>query len=211
VGNGLVLTDAQNLLDKRQSIRYNRKKPKQVKRMADLTPVMKKVILHWGEMGSTWGINRTVAQIYALLYLSPRPLTAEEISETLALARSTVSTGLRELQSWGIIRVVHMLGDRRDHFEAMSSVWEMFRTILEERKHREIDPTLALLRESVAELKDEDTSDARTKERLEEMLDLFELITTIYQQVEQVPTETLVRIAKLGDSLDRVLSRVAKG
>src|SRR5512147_2286751 len=111
--------------------------------MAELTPVMQKFILRWGEMGNAWGVNRTVAQIYALLYLSARPLTAEEISDTLAVARSTVSTGLHELQGWGIVKVVHVLGDRRDHFEAMSDVWEMFRAILRERKNRELDPLLA--------------------------------------------------------------------
>jgi DNA-binding transcriptional regulator GbsR (MarR family) len=176
--------------------------------MTDLTPAMKKFILHWGEMGSTWGVNRTAAQIHALLYLSPEPLTAEEISETLALARSTVSTGLRELQSWGIVRVIHVLGDRRDHFEALGDVREMFRVILDRRKSREIDPTLTALRESVAEL---DKDDVYVKDRLQEMLEFFEVITTVYNQVEQLPTDTLVRIARLGDSLGRVLSRLSKG
>jgi len=120
--------------------------------MPQLTLTMQRFILHWGEMGSTWGINRTVAQIYAILYLFPDPLTAEDISETLSLARSTVSAGLHELQSWGIIRTVHILGDRRDHFETMSDVWDMFRVILRERKRREIDPTLEVLRESVSTL-----------------------------------------------------------
>src|SRR5678815_1254824 len=112
-----------------------------------ITPVEQKFILHWGEMGTRWGINRTVAQIHALLYISPRPLHAEEIQETLAVARSNVSTSLRELQGWGIVRRVHVMGDKRDHFESMKEVWEMFRVVLDERKKREIDPTLALLRE----------------------------------------------------------------
>src|SRR5213594_1339593 len=120
--------------------------------MAELTGVQKQYILHWGEMGTRWGINRTVAQIHALLYLSPRALPAEEIAETLSVARSNVSTSLRELQSWGIVRVVHVLGDRRDHFESLKDVWEMFRIILEERKRREIDPTLRVLRECVADM-----------------------------------------------------------
>lgn len=179
--------------------------------MTDLTPVMKKFILHWGEMGSTWGINRTVAQIYAMLYLSPRPLTAEEISETLALARSTVSTGLRELQGWGIIRVVHVLGDRRDHFEAMSNVWEMFRAILNERKRREVDPALSMLRQTIAELEGEAEENVHVQKRLQEMLDFFELVTTIYSQVEKVPTDTLIKIARLGDNFGKVLSKVAQG
>src|SRR5271169_4724266 len=118
-----------------------------------LTPVAQKFILHWGEMGARWGINRTVAQIHALLYLSPQPLHAEEIALTLSVARSNVSSSLRELQGWGIVRVTHQLGDRRDHFETFKDVWEIFRTVAEERKRREIDPTLRVLGECVHELK----------------------------------------------------------
>src|SRR5688572_9757285 len=106
---------------------------------SSLSPVAEKFVLHWGEMGTRWGLNRTVAQIHALLYLSPRPLHAEEIAATLAVARSNVSNSLRELQNWGIVRVVHVMGDRRDHFESMKDVWEMFRVILDERKKRETD------------------------------------------------------------------------
>ncbi len=175
--------------------------------MAELTPVMKDFILHWGEMGSNWGLNRTVAQIYAMLYLSPTPLTAEEISETLAIARSTVSTGLRELLGWGVIRTVHILGDRRDHFEAMSDVWEMFRVILRERKRREIDPALVVLRESVGEVRRDNVTVDYVEERLQEMLDFFEVVTKVYDQVEQMPTETLKKAARMGDSIVRLLNR----
>src|SRR6266850_1104268 len=118
-----------------------------------LTPVAQKFILHWGEMGTRWGINRTVAQVHALLFLSPQPLPADEISATLAVARSNVSTSLRELQGWRIVRVVHVLGDRRDHFESIKDVWEIFRIVSEERKRREIDPTLHVLAECVQEAK----------------------------------------------------------
>src|ERR1051325_1213850 len=111
-----------------------------------LSEVQQKFVLHWGEMGTRWGINRTVAQIHALLYLAPRPLNAEEIAETLGVARSNVSTSLKELQSWRIVKLVHVMGDKRDHFESMKDVWEMFRVVLDERKRREIDPTLAMLR-----------------------------------------------------------------
>src|SRR5713101_2832054 len=128
--------------------------------MPHLSPVAQKFILHWGEMGARWGVNRTVAQVHALLYLSPRPLHAEEISKTLAVARSNVSTSLRELQSWRIVRVVHVLGDRRDHFESNKDIWEMFQIILDERKRREIDPTLRVLQECVAALGRADASDA---------------------------------------------------
>src|SRR5205809_5478297 len=116
-----------------------------------LGPVQQKFVLHWGEMGTRWGINRTVAQIHALLYLSPKPLNAEEIADTLGVARSNVSTSLKELQGWGIVKLTHVLGDKRDHFESIKDVWEMFRVVLDERKKREIDPTLKMLRECMAE------------------------------------------------------------
>jgi DNA-binding transcriptional regulator GbsR (MarR family) len=114
--------------------------------MEKLTPVQEKFILHWGEMGTRWGINRTVAQIHALLYLSPEPLHAEDIARLLSVARSNVSSSLRELQSWGIVRIAHVLGDRRDHFESLKDVWQMFQIIVEERKRREVDPTIAMLK-----------------------------------------------------------------
>src|SRR5258707_57901 len=135
--------------------------------------VAQKFILHWGEMGTRWGINRTVAQVHALLFVAPKPLPADEISTTLAVARSNVSTSLRELQGWGIVRVVHVLGDRRDHFESIKDVWEIFRIVSEERKRREIDPTLRVLAECVAELKAGPQGDAYTRERFSSMLGFF--------------------------------------
>jgi len=170
---------------------------------------MQKFILHWGEMGNIWGVNRTVAQIHAVLYLSPEPMTAEEISETLAIARSTVSTGLRELQNWGIVKSTHVLGDRRDFFEAVSDVWEMFRAILRERKGREVDPTLAMLQQSVTELGD-DEQEQFVKDRLQEMLVVYQSISSIYNQVDQIPTSTLIKIAKLGDNFGKVLNMFIK-
>src|SRR5215468_3097026 len=116
-----------------------------------LSPVQQKFILHWGEMGTRWGINRTVAQIHALLFISPKPLNADQIVAALNVARSNVSTSLKELQGWGIVRLVHVLGDKRDHFESMKEVWEMFRVVLDERKRREIDPTLSMLRGCIGE------------------------------------------------------------
>ena len=178
--------------------------------MTDLTPSMQKFILHWGEMGSSWGINRTVAQIYAILYISPKPLTADEICESLSLARSTVSTGLHELQGWGVIRVVHVLGDRRDHFETMNDIWEMFRVILNERKRREFDPTLAVLRETVSALDEDEHSDPFSKEKVADMLELFETITMAYDQVEQMPTAAIKKMAKLGDGLAKILGLVVQ-
>src|SRR6266852_8191077 len=130
--------------------------------MAKPSAVQQKFVLHWGEMGTRWGINRTVAQIHALLFLSPQPLPAEEIAQTLAVARSNVSTSLKELQSWGIVKLVHVLGDKRDHFESMKEVWEMFRVVLDERKKREIDPTLNMLRSCIAEAEKEKDADPYT-------------------------------------------------
>src|SRR5688572_8203597 len=121
--------------------------------MKDLAPVEQKFVLHWGEMGTRWGINRTVAQIHALLYISPKPLHAEELAETLAVARSNVSTSLKELQNWGIVKLVHVMGDKRDHFESLRDPWELFRIVLDERKRREIDPTIAVLRECASQAK----------------------------------------------------------
>jgi DNA-binding transcriptional regulator GbsR (MarR family) len=170
-----------------------------------LSDVAKKFVLHWGEMGTRWGINRTVAQIHALLYLSPKPLTAEEIADTLGVARSNVSTSLRELQNWGIVRLTHVLGDRRDHFESMKDVWEMFRVILDERKKRETDPTLQMLRDSVAEARRSGASDAYTRERLAEMLSFFELMTTWYEQTRRMPTPSVAKLVKLGGKVARTL------
>jgi DNA-binding transcriptional regulator GbsR (MarR family) len=173
--------------------------------MTELTPALQKFILHWGEMGSTWGLNRTVAQIYAILYLSPNPLTADEICDSLSLARSTVSTGLHELQSWGVVRVIHVLGDRRDHFETMHDIWEMFRVILNERKRREFDPTLAVLRETVGELAADEASEPFAKDKVTDMLDFFETAVSAYNHIDQLPTDSLKNMAKLGDGLARVL------
>jgi DNA-binding transcriptional regulator GbsR (MarR family) len=178
--------------------------------MPELNPVVEKFILHWGEMGTTWGLNRTVAQMYALLYLSPDPLTAEEISDTLSIARSTVSTGLHELLGWGVVRIVHVLGDRRDHYETINDVWETFRIIVDERKRREIDPTLDILRDCLEQTKDNEIQNGHFQARLQEMMDFFEVITTVYSQVEQLPTETLKKTALLGDNLVKVLSKIAK-
>src|SRR2546428_11815399 len=145
--------------------------------MPKLSPIQQKFILHWGEMGTRWGINRTVAQIHALLFISAKPLNAEEIASSLGVARSNVSTSLRELQGWGIVKLVHVMGDKRDHFETMKDVWEMFRVVLDERKRREIDPTLRLLRECIAEAEKERPTDSHTKERLQALRELFATTT----------------------------------
>ncbi len=177
--------------------------------MQNLTPVQQQFILHWGEMGARWGINRTVAQIHALLFLKAKPLHAEEITEALVVARSNVSNSLKELQNWGIVRLVHLPGDRRDHFESLKDVYEMFRIIVNERKRRELDPTLKVIRECIAQTEGDGT-DPVTKERLESMLGFFELAEMLSGQVERVPTKALVRAAKMGDALFRLLGLSSK-
>src|SRR5207302_2673920 len=173
--------------------------------MAKLGTVEQQFVLHWGEMGTRWGINRTVAQIHALLYLSPKPLNAEEIAETLAVARSNVSTSLKELQGWGIVKLSHVLGDKRDHFESMKDVWEMFRLVLDERKKREIDPTLNILRECIAEAAKEKTTEHNTIERLRALADFFETTTAWYGQIRSWPANALVRFVKMGDKIRKML------
>jgi DNA-binding transcriptional regulator GbsR (MarR family) len=174
-----------------------------------LTPVAQKFILHWGEMGTRWGINRTVAQVHALLFLSQRPLPADEISATLAVARSNVSTCLRELQGWGIVRVVHVLGDRRDHFESIKDVWEIFRIVSEERKRREIDPTLRVLSECVQEAKSGAQADAYTRERLESMLEFLTTMSGLFEEILRMPTGALKGVGKLRGKVVTLLGKKA--
>jgi len=160
-----------------------------------LTAIDQRFILHWGEMGNRWGINRTMAQIHALLFLSPEPLHAEQITGTLQVARSNVSTCLRELQSWGIVRIVHVLGDRRDHFESLHDVWEMFRIILDERKRREIDPTREFLHSCIS---DADSSDDLTSKRIGDVLEFFEAMSTWYESITTLPDSAVKSFIKLG-------------
>lgn len=175
-----------------------------------LTPVMQQFVLHWGEMGARWGINRTVAQIHALLYLSPRPLTAEDIAQTLGVARSNVSTSLRELQNWGIVRVVHVLGDRRDHFETLRDVWQMFQVILDERKKREVDPTLDVLRECVARVEAApDSEPPGAHQKLADLLELLEACSTWYTQIRKLPAGKAIKMMRMGKKLRKALANVA--
>jgi DNA-binding transcriptional regulator GbsR (MarR family) len=169
-----------------------------------LTPVMEKFVLHWGEMGSRWGVNRTVAQIHALLFLSEAPLTAETIAEVLQVARSNVSTSLRELQSWGLVRIVHVIGDRRDHFEAHHDVREIFRVVVEERKKREIDPTLTVLRACATEAGKETPQGVR--ERMADTLAFMELLASVYDEVKQLPDAGFVAWLKTGFKARKLMS-----
>jgi DNA-binding transcriptional regulator GbsR (MarR family) len=173
--------------------------------MIDLSPVERRFLLHWGEMGARWGVNRTVAQVHALLFLSPEPLPAEAIAQTLSVARSNVSTSLRELQSWRLVRVVHRLGDRRDHYESLSDLWEMFRIILEERKKREVDPTLEVLRECVADLEKGGAARGHARRRLGEMLEFFETLAGCYEEVRALASPALRKLLRMRGKIRRLL------
>jgi DNA-binding transcriptional regulator GbsR (MarR family) len=155
-------------------------------------------------MGSKWGINRTVSQIHALLYFAGRPLHAEEIAETLGVARSNVSTSLKELQSWKLIHVVHLMSDRRDHFETSTDVWELFRTVVRERKQREFDPTIDVLRECVTS-PDFDGEEAGAQKRMRETLQFMETLASWGDEMMRLSPETLVKVMKLGARIQKLL------
>jgi len=168
-------------------------------------PDVKAFILHWGEMGTQWGVNRSVAQVHALLYLSDRPVDAEAIVEALGLARSNVSTALKELQGYGIVRRVHVEGDRRDHFVAETDLWEMLMRITAERKRREIDPTLALLAELSDRLKADKAAPVHVRERVTRMHEFISTLGGWYDQVRTLPKPTLVTLMKLGSKVARFI------
>lgn len=174
-------------------------------------PDAKTFILHWGEMGSQWGVNRSVGQIHALLYLSEHPLAADEIVDQLRLARSNVSTGLKELQSYSLVRRVHIEGDRRDHFVAESDPWEMLMRISAERKRREIDPTIALLGELAERLAKDKSAPLYLRDRITHMHQFISTLATWYEQVRVLPKSTLIMLMKLGGKVGRfVLPRSKK-
>jgi DNA-binding transcriptional regulator GbsR (MarR family) len=171
-----------------------------------LTPVQQQFILHWGEMGARWGINRTVAQVHALLHISEAPLSADTIAAALGVARSNVSTSLRELQGWGIVRAVHVLGDRRVHFDSITNVWELFRTIVDQRKRREIDPTLEMLRKALDQLDGARAGDRYTRERLQELLEFFEIMTELYDELRHLPITALRSVARMRGKVRKLLA-----
>ncbi len=172
-----------------------------------ISPATEKYILHWGEMGTRWGTNRTVAQIQALLYLSPKPLRADQIVDLLSVARSNVSTSIRELQSYGLVRMIHLLGDRRDYFESIDDVWELFRVIIEQRKQRELNPTLTMLRQCVSEVEQESQTDEITKERIRNMLEFIDSTNTWYEKIRSISTSTLQKLMKLGTTITKLVSK----
>jgi len=175
--------------------------------IVELTAVMEKYILHWGEMGTRWGVNRTVAQIHALLFLSSRPLNAEEITETLGVARSNVSTSIKELQSWKLIKTVPQMGDRREHFATMKDPWDLFYTIMEGRKQRELDPTMSVLRECVLESEDDQETSEEVKARIKDVLELMETLDTWHAQIKGLPKSTLLKLIKLGTKAQNFLGK----
>ena len=161
---------------------------------ATLSDTMQDFILRWGERASHWGLNRTEAQIHALLYLSPKPLNAEEIVNALSIARSNVSHSLKELQQWGLAKSVHVLGDRREHYETTKDVWQLFRIAVDEQKRREIDPVVRMLKEAIAT----QDGDKHTKERLGAMLEFFETMCSWYEGMKTLPLPLVRSFLKMG-------------
>jgi DNA-binding transcriptional regulator GbsR (MarR family) len=177
----------------------------------ELTPAARKFVLHWGEMGQAWGINRTMAQVHALLFISPESLDAEEISRLLDVSRSNVSTSLRELITWGVVKRVHIIGDRRDRFEALKDVMETFRVIMAERKRREMDPTIALLEHCVEEARSGEEREDYTREQLDKMLEFTRMVTLWYSQIDRLSTPALQRFFKGGAKLIKLFGGNAAG
>ena len=169
-----------------------------------LNPVSERFIVHWGEMGSKWGVNRTVSQIHALLYLAGKPLAADEIADTLGVARSNVSNSLKELQNWKLIRVVHQMGDRRDHFETSTDVWELFRVVVQQRKEREFDPTIGVLR-SCLESPDIAKEDKATRQRIQDTLGLMEALSSWGNEMLRLEPSTLMKVMKLGAKIKALI------
>ncbi len=169
-----------------------------------LSPVAQRFVLHWGEMGSRWGVNRTQSQIHALLFIMGRPMHAEEIADTIGVARSNVSTSLRELQSWKLIRLAHVLGDRRDHFETARDVWDLFKTVVAERKAREFEPTVQVLRGCVEDASFHDEP-AEVQRRVKETLSLMQSLSAWGDEMLRLDPETLMKVMKLGARIQKLL------
>ena len=170
----------------------------------NLTPLAQNFVLHFGEMGSRWGINRTVGQIYALLYVSERPLNADEIAEALNFSRSNVSMGLKELESWRLTKLQHLPNDRREYFSAPEDVWAIFRTLAEERRKREIDPTLSMLRDALMAAPSS-AEDRHVQQRMKAMHDLIEMATMWFNDIQKLEPETLQQLMKMGTRVTKFL------
>jgi DNA-binding transcriptional regulator GbsR (MarR family) len=170
----------------------------------NLTPLAQSFVLHFGEMGSRWGINRTVGQIYALLFVSEKPLNADEIADALAFSRSNVSMGLKELDSWRLVRLQHLPGDRREYFSAPEDVWAIFRTLADERRKREIDPTLSMLRDALL-VTPNNAPDVFAQKRMADMHELIDLVTNWLHDVQKLDEHTLRQLMKLGAAAQKFL------
>lgn len=162
-----------------------------------LSPIAQAFVLHFGEMGSRWGINRTVGQMYAVLYLSEKPLNAEDLCDILGFSRSNVSMGLKELDSWNLIRKQHIMDDRRDHFSTPDDIWEIVRNLIEQRRQREIEPTLTMLRDALMQ-EPSCTQDEHAHAKIQEMHELIEMLTEWYEDMQKMETERLVHLLKMG-------------
>jgi len=169
-----------------------------------LPPLTQRFVLHFGEMGSRWGINRTVGQIYALLYVSAKPLNADEIGLALGFSRSNVSMGLKELQSWSLVRLIHLPSDRREYFRAPDDVWAIFRTLAAERRKREIDPTLTMLRDALMEQPGV-ADDIHAQERMRQMHDFIERMTTWLDDMQKIDSATLANLMAMGSTVQKLL------
>jgi DNA-binding transcriptional regulator GbsR (MarR family) len=178
----------------------------EITRPRELPPAIERFVLQWGDMGGKWGVNRSVSQIHALLYLSEHPLTAEDIAAMLGLARSNVSNSIKELQAWNLIRRVPIKGDRREHFEAETDIWEMFARIAAGRKEREIDPAVAALRACVAQAANDSKVHSLASERLRAMLDFVETLDRWYTQMLTVPKPQIAALIRLGTKIVSLLS-----
>jgi DNA-binding transcriptional regulator GbsR (MarR family) len=170
----------------------------------DLPPLTQRFVLHFGEMGSRWGINRTVGQIYALLYVSSKPLNADDVGEALGFSRSNVSMGLKELQSWNLVRLNHQPNDRREYFQAPEDVWAIFRTLAAERRKREIDPTLSMLRDALMEQPSVE-ADIHAQERMRQMHGFIELMTDWLDDVQKMDSATLTSLMQMGSKVQKLL------
>jgi DNA-binding transcriptional regulator GbsR (MarR family) len=174
-----------------------------------MTPLVRSFVAHFGEMGSRWGINRTVGQIYALIYVSALPLNAEEIAEALEFSRSNVSMGLKELQAWRLVRLKHQPGDRREYFDAPADAWEVFRTLAEERRRREIEPTLSMLRSALMETPSSE-EDRIAQERMRGMHELIEMMCNWFDDVQKMDRDTLAQLMRMGSRVQKLLEFTGK-
>ena len=177
--------------------------------MPALSPLVRSFVSHFGEMGSRWGINRTVGQIYALIFVAPQPVNADDIAEALEFSRSNVSMGLKELQAWRLVNLRHLPGDRREYFDAPTDAWEIFRTLAEERRRREIEPTLSMLRSALLE-EPATEEDRIAQQRMKGMHDLIELMTTWFDDVQRLDQHTLAQLMKMGAKVQRLLEFTGK-